>query len=123
MPVEQNTVVDFVARTDDPQKWRMVLVEQGPWEGGSEDELRRIQDRLYGCLDAAIDGQLAEQFPETHGKIIVIQMDCYDVPKAKVKDFFDNFSEGVLSIQDYRDALSKSQFVSGMEFEVNFDQD
>ena len=68
MSKERDTVVNFVSRTDDPNEWRMVLVEQGPWNGGSERELRRIQDRLYGCLDAAIDGQLAEQFPETRGK-------------------------------------------------------
>ena len=49
--------VDFIAK--DP--WQMVLVEEGPWEDVPA-HLAKLQHRLYSCLDAAIDGQLAEQF-------------------------------------------------------------
>ena len=57
--------VDFIAK--DP--WQMVLDEEGPWEDVSA-HLATLQNRLYSCLDAAIDGQLAEQFPESHGQPI-----------------------------------------------------
>ena len=114
-------VVDFIARTDDPNIWKMVLVEQGPWKGDSELELRRIQDRLYGCIDAAIDGKLAEQFPETIGKLVLIQLDCYDLPEIEIRDLFKDFSKNVFSIPGYKSALAKSQFVIGIDFEINFE--
>jgi hypothetical protein len=111
--------VDFVTRGEG--EWKMVLVEQGPWRGPVDEQLRRIQDRLYGCLDAVLDGQLAAKFPESLNKRIVIRLDCYDVPKEEVATFFDKFAKGVFGIRDYRHALDVSQFVSEFAFEVNFD--
>ena len=118
---KQKTVVDFIARGDTPDQWKMVLVEQGPWSGSVNDHLRRIQDRLYGCIDAALDGKLAAIFPESHGKNVVLQLDCYNVPRAVVEDFFDRFSAVVFTTDDYRKALECSEFVRNMKFEINFD--
>jgi hypothetical protein len=118
---ERTTVVDFVAKGATPDEWKMVLVEEGPWTGAIEAQLKRVQERLYGCVDAALDGQLAEKFPESNGKTIVIQLDCYNLPKSEVAAFFDKFSGGIFSTPDYRQALEESQFVKGISFEVNFD--
>jgi|ERR1041385_2977010 hypothetical protein len=115
------TVVDFVARGDSPDEWKLVLVEQGPWNDPVEANLRRLQDRLYGCLDAALDGQVAEKFPESKGKKVTIRLDCYNVPREPVSEFFDKFSSGALSIPDYREALGKSPFVKEFGFEITFD--
>ena len=109
--------VDFVAKGDTDSDWKMVLVEQGPWRS-LEPELHRIQDRLYGCLDAAMDGQLAEKFPDCLGKRIVIRLDCYNVPRDAVADFFQRFSDGVFH---YRHAKEPSKFTSGISFEITFD--
>ncbi|WP_417474264.1 DUF6572 domain-containing protein [Luteimonas mephitis] len=114
-------VVDFVAKGDSPDQWKMVLVEEGPWASDIEKQLRRVQERLYQCVDAALDGQLAEKFPESSGKEIVIQLDCYNLPREDVAEFFDNFSHGVFLISDYKKALKESSFVNGIRFEVNFD--
>ena len=99
----------------------MVLVESGPWRGPTDSHLRNLQERLYGCVDAALDGQLAEQFPESVGKSVVIQLDCYDLPKNELQAFFTAFSEGVFSIADYRIALAGSRFVKSISFDVTFD--
>ena len=117
---ERETLVDFVARGDTPDEWQMVLVEEGPWNESVENELRRIQDRLYGAIDAAVEGRLAEQFPDSLGKRIVIQLDCYDGPANEVAEFFDRFSSGVLETEDYKKALSGNRFVSGIAFRSNF---
>jgi len=121
MSIEHTTVVDFVARGSSPDEWRMVLVEHGPWAGSIDDQLRRVQERLYGCVDAALDGQLAESFPESSGKKIVIQLDCYNLPEADVGEFFDRFSKGVFAVSDYCDALKKSKFVADISFQITFD--
>lgn len=115
------TIVDFVAKGDAPDEWKLVLVEEGPWTGPIEDQLRRVQDRLYGSIDAALDGQLAEKFPESRGKKIVIQLDSYNLPRAEVAEFFDRFSKGVLSTADYQQALQGNAFVKDISFRLNFE--
>lgn len=95
MASECIAVVDFVAHGEADDEWKMVLVEQGPWDGPIEAQLRRLQERLYGTIDAALDGQLAEKFSESLGKRIVVQLDGYNMPKAEVAEFFERFSKGV----------------------------
>ncbi|HET6396916.1 MAG TPA: DUF6572 domain-containing protein [Pseudoxanthomonas sp.] len=121
MSDEHTTVVDFVAKGDSPDEWKMVLVEEGPWVGPIDEQLRRIQERMYGCIDAALDGQLAESFPDSKGKRVIVQLDCYNVPRAEVEDFFQRFSSGVLTLEDYREALERSEFVEGLGFNISFD--
>lgn len=118
---ERKALVDFVAKGKSPNEWKMVLVEEGPWTSPLDDHLRRVQERIYDCIDAALDGQLAEKFPESNGKHVIIQLDCYNVPRSEVKEFFDRFTAGVFAVDDYRKALKNSQFVQGIGFEINFD--
>jgi hypothetical protein len=117
MPV----TVDFVAKGESDEVWQMILVEEGPWVTPYEQELRRLQDRLYGCVDAAIDGQLAAQFPQTKGRRIRIRVDGYSLPRQETRSFFDTFSKEVLRIPEYESALSKSDYVSGIEFELRLE--
>ena len=119
MSGEHTTIVDFVAKGDSPDEWKMVLVEEGPWPSGLEVQLHRIQERLYGCIDAILDGQLAEKFPESKGKRVVVQLDCYDVPGAEVEAFFQRLSSGVLLLDDYRKALEHSNFAGSIGFKIN----
>lgn len=62
------TIVDFVTKGPTDDVWSMVLVESGPWEFPVETGLRNLQQRLYGCLDAALEGGLAAKFPDSLGK-------------------------------------------------------
>lgn len=121
MSGERTTIVDFVAKGDMPNEWKMVLVEEGPWAGSIDDQLRRVQQRMYGCIDAALDGQLAENFPDSKGKRVIVQLDCYNVPRAEVEDFFQRFSSGVFSLEDYRQALEQNEFVQDIGFGISFD--
>lgn len=115
-----DVTVDFVARGATSDQWQMVLVESGPWaHPGSQ--LRRIQDRLYGCIDAALDGKLAEKFPESIDKEIVVRLDCYNVPKDETLEFFNRFSRGVFTVGEYKSAISDSKFVKRITFEITFD--
>jgi hypothetical protein len=97
----------------------MVLVEEGPWGAQVHDHLVRLQGRIYGCLDAALDGQLAEKFPRLKGRTVVVQVDCYELPQTPIEDFIRRFSEGVASLPDY--STDASPFVREFFFEVNHD--
>jgi len=112
--------VDFIAFDDEQDACLMVLVEQGPWNGPVDDHLRALQERVYGCLDAALDGQLAEQFPKAANKQVIIRIDCYDVPQAEVDEFIERFSEGIRELPDY--SPESSPWVRSFMFQVNHDE-
>jgi hypothetical protein len=111
--------IDFVAFDDDRDACLLVLVEQGPWSASIDNHLRALQDRLYGCLEAALDGQVAERFPKAANKNIIVRVDCYNVPREVVDDFFERFSEGIRDMPDY--SPSSSQWVRSFDFELNHD--
>jgi hypothetical protein len=112
--------VDFVARGTQRGAWLMVLVEEGPWPLTEvESNLRRVQERLYGCIEAAIDGKLAAKYPDSNGKEIIIRLDGYDLPESEVRSFFGRFSSAVLQHRDYASALERSEFVRGIVFELD----
>jgi hypothetical protein len=121
MSSRQNTLVNFIARGEEPDTWRMVLVEEGPWEGAMQANLGRMQERLYGCIDAVLDGELAKKFPKTKGANITIELDCYNLPKAEISEFFNKFSQGVFSLPDYHDALRSNKFAKNINFKISFD--
>ncbi len=112
--------VDFVAFDDDRDACLLVLVERGPWTGPIDHHLRALQERLYGCLEAALDGQVAESFPKAANKDVVVRIDCYGVPQREVDSFMERFAEGVRSLPDY--SPSSSVWVRSFDFEVNHDQ-
>ena len=116
-----DVTVEFVAKDATSSEWKMVLVEAGPWNGPLDEHLRTLQSRLYDYIDVAIEGKLAERFPEATGKRVVIQVDCYNIPRSSVEPFFNEFSSRVFSIGDYKDAVEKTRYVSSIEFVITFD--
>ena len=117
------TVVDFIAKSADPNVWLMVLVEEGPWTKDEiTAELSRLQNRLYDCVDAAIDGKLAKKFPETLNKGIQIQLDGYNLPETETSELFASFAENIFKIEDYLAALNNNNFVSGITFKLNLEK-
>jgi len=114
-----NVTVDFVTQL--PQGgWGIVLVEQGPWPHEQvESNLRRVQERLYNCIDAALDGKLAEQFPDSKGEAMVIRLDAYNLPEQELREFFTLFAESVPRLPDYAKALASNHFVSRISFELS----
>jgi hypothetical protein len=111
-----DVTVDFITKNP----WQMVLVEQGPWDDVSAN-LRRLQERLYTCIDVAIDGKLAELYPESTGASVVIRLDGYNLPMPESQDFFERFSSTVLELPDYKIALETSSHVSRIQFAANFE--
>ena len=112
--------IDFIAKEPDGSLWRMVLVEQGPWTHDSmESNLRRLQERLYRCIDVALDGGLWRLYPDSYDKPITVRLDCYDVPESEVTDFFNRFAAGALAAPDYAKALQGNPYVAAFTFEIN----
>jgi hypothetical protein len=97
----------------------MVLVEEGPWTVPINAHLQALQDRLFGCLETALDGQLAERFPKATNKKVIVRVDCYGVPQQEVDEFMQQFSAGLAGLPDY--SPTSSPWVKSFEFEVTHD--
>jgi len=110
-------MVNFIAFNEARDTCEMVLVE-GPWDGDVEEHLYALQDRMFGCLNAALDGHLAEQFPEAKGKAVVVRIDCYDLPQGELEAFVARFADGVAILPDY--SAEGSPFVCMLGFEIGF---
>lgn len=119
MRTPRSFIVDFIVKGDSPDVMKMILVEEGDWTD-VDDRLHSLQQRMYDCIDAAIDGKLFELFPETKGKKIIISVDFYNAPYEKACNFFERFSQNALLIPSYSEALKSSAFIKGIDFEADF---
>jgi hypothetical protein len=121
MVQSQKTVaIDLVTEHPQTGRFSIVLVETGPWQSGAEeDQLRRLQARLYDCVDVAVDGQLAAKYPASRGRPVRIQLDTYDLPEAIVRPFFDEFADHIASWAEVQDQIRSQQHVQSLEFGYN----
>lgn len=112
--------IDFIAKDQAHGGWSLVLVEEGPWDKSQiADQLRRVQDRLYGCLDAIVDGQISDAYPDSADKPLEIRVDAYNIPEAPLSGFIDAFSANVLETPDYKAALESNDRVPSIRFRLN----
>jgi hypothetical protein len=119
-----DVTIDFVAFDPELDGWLLVLVEPGPWTDATvEARLVALQDRLYGCLEAALDGQIAERFPEAADAKIIVRADCYDCygeARDDVDAFIQRFSAGLRDLPDFSPASSPC--VRSFEVQATYDQ-
>ena len=112
--------IDLITHNPKDDKYAMILVEEGPWP--DEDivtKLHELQDRLYNCVFAAIDGQLASLYPDSKGKDVVIRLDCFNIPTDDVVDFFDRFSKHIMNSEKIQNDLRTKDFVKSLSFEYS----
>jgi hypothetical protein len=119
-PATQQVKIDLVTEHPETGVFAIILVETGPWAPGTEQaELRRIQGRLYDCVDVAVDGQLAAKYPDSKGRPVRIQLDTYDIPEELVRPFFDRFAEHVSAWSEVQQTIESKQNVKAIAFEYN----
>jgi hypothetical protein len=111
--------VDLITR-DPSGHYSLILVEEGPWAPGTEqDQLRRLQDRLYDYVDVAIDGHLAKLHPDAAGRPVKIQLDGYDLPNEAVAPFIARFSEHIRTDPQFATSIGAGRAVLELTFEYN----
>jgi hypothetical protein len=96
------------------------LVEDGPWANPIDDELHRLQERIYNCVDIAIDGHLASKYPESNGKPVVIRLDSYATPYEPVQEFFQAFVEHIANSPEIQRDICLKRFISSLGFEFSW---
>lgn len=97
------------------------LVEEGEWASDVVDsELRRLQERLYDAVDVAVGGRLTSKYSEAKGRPVVIRLDCCDVPREPVEEFFLRFSDHIRTHSDLQADIRGKGFITGLDFEFNW---
>ena len=116
----KSTTINLITQRPDGT-FVLRIVEEGPWDDDTlDEELHRVQDRLYDCVDIAVDGHLASKYPESKGQAAVIRLDGYDIPRKPVQEFFQAFAEHVGNSDEVRDAMRSNGFVSSLKFEFSW---
>ena len=105
--------------TDDAVTGELVLyfLEDGPWpleEREFEVLLKRIQDTILDAVDAAIDGGIAEVYPDTIGKRIRLQVDSPEGCPDRLQQLIINLDNYLNNSIEYGTAVKNSNYISGI---------
>lgn len=109
---------DFIAFDYGRNACLVVLVERGPWADSVEQHLERLKERLYHCLEGALDGDLAVHFPDSPCRKVILRVDSYDVPRHALHSFMEWFSEHARNLPDLSPATS--DWVDSFDFELTY---
>ena len=112
-------IIDLV--TYDPKRDAHVLVMVEQSDGGAYS-YERLQQRLYDFVDIAVDGYLADKYPETRGKSIVIRLDCYDTPRQECERIFLLFAEHIHGSREIQSAIAEQCHVKDIDFEFSWNK-
>jgi hypothetical protein len=109
--------IDLV--TDDASSGELVvyLVEDGPWPTPPLDMItvpKRIQGRIFDAIDAAIDGYIAAEFPDSIGKNIRVQIDSPSGCPEQLQDLVNAVHRFVGEDVQYATTLKQSNYVKGI---------
>jgi hypothetical protein len=103
--------IDLVTCDPGSDEFVIYLVEDGPWPISSEswDQcLARIQTRVLDAVDVAVDGQFAQEFPNSIGKKIRVQVDSPHGVPDKLTDLVRKLDAYVHEDSEYGHAIRDS---------------
>lgn len=113
--MNENVTIDLISHDPSHDEYVLYLVEDGPWSDDPTEfaiELQRIQHRLFQTLDAAIDGHLAEKYPESAGMAVRIQVDSPSGLPDELCELVTKLNALIHQMDnDYGQALVDSTFV------------
>jgi hypothetical protein len=92
--VEHAHVIDIVAGDGKTGEAVLIMLEPRPWDG-SERRLFQLQEKINAYLSFALDGEMAEAYPELLSKPLRLQIDCVGMPDATVVEFLSVVREQV----------------------------
>lgn len=93
--VEHAHVIDLIADDSKTGEVVLIMLEQRPWEDGSEERLFQLQEKLNTYLSFALDGEMAESYPQFNGRKLRVQLDCVGMPGSDVVQFLSMVREQI----------------------------
>jgi hypothetical protein len=77
--VEHAGVIDFLGFNRVAEEVLLVIVEKRPWTD-IELQLFQLQEKLNAYLSFALDGEMADVYPDFVGKPLRVRLDCVAPP-------------------------------------------
>lgn len=94
MGIDNPGHIDVVAFDQAADLYRLVVVEDGPWDG-SVVRLKRLQAKLNAYLGFALDGRMSELYPGAEGKDVVIRLELAQAPDPRTASTLRRLGAGV----------------------------
>ena len=108
-------IVDLVSENKDGSEFSLHLIEGDPWDDTEmPTKLRRIQDRIYDAIDIALDGKLAQKYPDSKGKLVNIVVRLQGKYPRQAVELVTGLNKLIISSGEYQAEIAKSSFVSGI---------
>jgi hypothetical protein len=101
--VENAKVVDLISVDELSGKVVLTMIERRPW-GASDRQFQQIEEKINRYMGYALDGFLAEHYPQYEGKGVQIRLECAEEPHG----------DAVLFVQ----AAARAATDHGLEFAV-----
>jgi len=92
--VEFAHVIDVIAEDGKTGEVTLIMLEPRPWDG-SELRLFQLQEKINAYLSFALDGEMAEAYPQFSGKKLRLQLDCVGMPGDDVVGFLSMVREQI----------------------------
>jgi hypothetical protein len=119
--MQKRVKIDLITQDAKKDAYKLIAVAQGPWPASEvTDHMRALQEKLYDYVDAAVEGGLAAQYPQSCGKKVVIRLDCYDTPQAEMEQFFNRFVEHIRSNPTIQAKIAQTHHVKEIDFEFSW---
>jgi hypothetical protein len=90
--LEHPGVLDAFAHDTREDKLVLAMYETRPWQG-EDAQLMQLQEKLNAYLSFALDGELAEAFPQFVGKPLEIQLRTTHEPDPRAWDLIRRIRE------------------------------
>ena len=99
--VEHAGVIDLITRDAAGGRVELVMFEARPWLNGDEGEaqLYQLQEKLNAYMSFALDGEMAEAYPELAGQPLRLVLKCMDMPPGPAVEFLSQVREQI-ALQD-----------------------
>ena len=92
--VEHAHVIDLIADDTKTGEVTLIMLEERPWDG-SEFRLFQLQEKINAYLSFALDGEMAEAYPQFANRKLRIQLDCVGMPDPGVVEFLSMVREQI----------------------------
>ena len=92
--VEHAHVIDLVAHDAKEGAVALIMLEPRPWDG-SELRLFQLQEKVNAYLSFALDGEMAEAYPQLVSLPLRLQLDCATPPDAMTVSFLSHVREQI----------------------------
>lgn len=109
--------IDFVTRDDTNDEFALYIVEVGPWpedDHAWDERLRALNERILSAADAAIDGGVALEYPESKGRRFRIQVDTPGGTPPQVERLVDAIKRHLVDDPEYSSAIRDSRHVGAL---------